>query len=238
MAPSRKAAKTAVNDPAVHDFEKWLNDFERPEFTRQLFRKGKLRPKLDAMTRVLDDLDARIERLERVLGEDGPGGERDITEADPLAELYRRRESLTAEFNTLAEEYNASAVDFTFRVPDQLGDKERINELMEAAGLAQPEKPEESATGDAAVDEAVNAERMKKFDEDFAAWWDGLALRSMSVTCVSHPHFTLDQWQQLRARVGEGAFNALAEAWFQAVQAASPNVPFSPRPSRSPTNEE
>jgi hypothetical protein len=78
---------------------------------------------------------------------------------------------------------------------------------------------------------------MKQFDADFAAWWDGLALRSMSVTCVSHD-FTLDQWQRLRERVGEVAFNQLAEGWFEAVQAASPNAPFSLRPSHTPTNGE
>ena len=235
MAPRRTAAKTAVVEAAEFDFEAFLGDFERPEFTRQLFRKGKLRPKLDAMTRDLDDLDARIERLERAQGEDG--GERDITAVDPLAELERRREALTLEFNDLANEYNASAVDFTFRVPDQQGDNVRIKELMDEAGLVQPEKPETADTGDAEADDAANSERLKQFDADFAKWWDGLAVRSMMVTCVSH-EFTLEQWQQLRARVGEVAFSSLAEAWFQAVQAAAPNVPFSLRPSHTPIRDE
>jgi len=53
---------------------------------------------------------------------------------------------------------------------------------------------------------------------------------------VSHD-FTLEQWQQLRARVGEVAFTALAEAWFQAVQAAAPTAPFSLRPSHTHTSD-
>ena len=234
MAPRRTAAKTAVVEAAKFNFESFLNDFERPEFTRQLFRKGKLRPKLDALTRDLDDLDARIERLEKAEGEDG--SERDITAVNPLAELERRREELTLEFNALANEYNASAVDFTFRVPDQQDDSVRIKELMDEAGLVQPEKPELSETGDEAADEAVNTARLKQFDADFTKWWDGLAIRSISVTCVSHD-FTLEQWQQLRARVGEVAFTALAEAWFQAVQAAAPTAPFSLRPSHTHTSD-
>ena len=234
MAPRRTAAKTAVVEAAEFNFESWLNDFERPEFTRQLFRKGKLRPKLDALTRDLDDLDARIERLERAEGEDG--SERDITAVNPLAELERRREELTLEFNAMANEYNASAVDFTFRVPDQQDDSVRIKELMDEAGLVQPEKPELSDTGDAEVDDPINTERLKQFDADFTKWWDGLAIRSISVTCVSHD-FTLEQWQQLRARVGEVAFTALAEAWFQAVQAATPTAPFSLRPSHTHTSD-
>ena len=237
MAPRRTAAKTAVVEAAEVDFEKWLDDFERPEFTRQLFRKGKLAPKLADMVRDLDDLDARIERLERAQGDDG--GERDITAIDPLSELERRRDALTQEYNELADEFQKSAVDFTFRVPDQQGDNVRIKELMDEAGLVQPEKPELSETGDAEVDDPINSARLKQFDADFSVWWDGLAIRSMMVTCVSPTHIrTLDQWQQLRARVGEVAFSTLAQAWFEAVQAAAPSAPFSQRPSHTPIRDE
>jgi hypothetical protein len=59
----------------------------------------------------------------------------------------------------------------------------------------------------------------------------------MAVTCKSHT-FTIPQWEALRDRVGEIAFNGLASAWFEAVQAASPSTPFSPKPLHTRTTGE
>lgn len=236
MAPRRTAARTAVNEAAVFDFEAAFAEFERPDFTRSLFRKGKLAPKIKAMLTQLDELDDRIDRLEKSEGEDGR--ERDITAVNPLAELIRRRDELTDEYNALAEEFNASAAEFTFRVPDDKGDHARIQTLMDESGIKQPVKPEVVDMGDPELTAKMNEAASAEFDKAFSEWWDALAIRSMSVTCVRHPWtdqgappMTLADWEALRASVGEVAFNALGSAWFEAVQAAAPSAPFLLRPS-------
>lgn len=238
MAPRRTAARTAVNEAAVFDFEAAFAEFERPDFTRSLFRKGKLAPKIKALLTQLEELDDRIDRLEKTEGEDGR--ERDITAVNPLAELYERRDRITGEYNEMAEEFNASAADFTFRVPDDKGDHAKIQALMDEAGVKQPERPDTEG-----VEEDVAAEKMAEFEKAFSEWWDALAIRSMSVTCVRHPWMdqgappmTLADWERLRASVGEVAFNALGQAWFEAVQAAAPSAPFLLRHSRIPISEE
>lgn len=231
MAPRRTAAKTAITEAAEFDFEKFLADFERPEFTRSLFKKGKLVPKLAELGRELDDLETRVDRLEKATPE-GEDSDRDITAIDPLSVLRRRLAEKTLEWNAVAEEFNESAIPFTFRVPDDKDDHERIKALMDADGFVQPEKPE-PVEGEPAEDAAA---RKAVFDEAFNKWWDALTIRSMSVTCVSHT-FTVAQWEALRDRVGLLAFSALMEAWSEAVQAAKPNGPFLLKPYPSPTSD-
>lgn len=230
MGPRRTAAKTAVVAAAEFNFDDFLADFERPEFTRDLFRKGKLAPKLKTLEDQLDELDTRIDRLERAAGEDG--SERDITAVDPLAELERRREVLTVQYNELATEFNESAVSFTFRIPDDKDDKARIDDLMASAAVPEPVRPDVEGLSE---DEAAAAQ--EGFTAEFSVWWDALMLRSMSVTCISH-ELTVAQWESLRDRVGMVAFNGLSNAWAEAVQAAKPNAPFLLRPSHTPITEE
>lgn len=226
MTPRRKAAKTAVNEAAVFDFEAFLGEFERPTFTRQLMRKASLLPELTERSRVLDEIDDQIERLEKAEGEK----ERAITDSNPLAELQVRREKLTLEYNDVANEYNASAVDFTFRVPDQEGDREKIAALLDEAGLVAPDKPDT-----AGLDDDEKAAVTRAWEKDFESWWNAATLRSMSVTCTSH-RLTVAQWEDLQARVGLLAFGHLKNAWAEAVQASTPTVPFSlkPLPTREP----
>lgn len=215
-----------VNDAAVFDFDDWLAGFERPEFTRKLFRKGRLAPKISEMDAELDELDSRISRLETAEGDEK--GDRGIDDIDPLAELRMRREDRTLERNAIVEEFNASAVEFTFRVPDKKTDRDRISALMDAAGYSEPTKPDLDG-----LDEDEQAAKMAEFDDAFNAWWDALMIRSMSVTCSSHA-FTVDQWEALRDVTGLGAFNLLSAAWAEAVQAAAPtSAPFSLRRSVS-----
>jgi hypothetical protein len=228
MAPRRTAAKTAVVEASEFDFEAFLAGFERPEFTRSLFKKGKLVPVLAELGRELDDLETRIDRLEKANPE-GEDSDRDITSVDPLSVLKRRHAEKTTEWNAVAEEFNASAIPFTFRVPDDKDDHDRINALMTAGGFVQPVRPEL----DSELPEDVQAARKAEFDEAFNKWWDALTIRSMSVTCVSHT-FTVAQWEALRDRVGLLAFAALMEAWSEAVQAAKPNGPFLLKPSPTP----
>jgi hypothetical protein len=232
VAPRRSAAKTAVVEAAEFDFEAFLADFERPEFTRSLFKKGKLVPVLAEMGKELDDLESRIDRLEKASPE-GEDSDRDITSVDPLSVLRQRFDEKTLKWNAVAEEFNASAIPFTFRVPDDKDDHERIQGLMDAGGFVQPERPE-LVEGEPEEDAAA---RKAAFDEAFNKWWDALTIRSMSVTCVSHT-FTVPQWEALRDRVGLLAFSALMEAWSEAVQAAKPNGPFLLKPSPTPISEE
>lgn len=228
MAPRRTAAKTAIVEASEFDFEAFLAGFERPEFTRSLFKKGKLVPVLAELSKELDDLESRVDRLEKANPE-GEDSDRDITSVDPLSVLRRRLAEKTVEWNAVAEEFNESAIPFTFRVPDDKDDRGRITALMEADGFTQPEKPE-LVEGEP---EEVQAARKAEFDAAFNRWWDALTIRSMSVTCVSH-QFTVAQWEALRDRVGLLAFAALMEAWSEAVQAAKPNGPFLLKPSPTP----
>jgi hypothetical protein len=228
--PPRKP-KTAVNGAATFDFDAFLTEFERPQFTRNLYRKGKLVPKLATMGAELDDLETRIDRLEKAAGDDD---ERDITAVDPLSELKRRRAEATEAWNAVAEEFEASAVPFTFRIPDDKDDHEQIQALM--VGFVQPEEPAKVDTGDAEADTLVNKANAEQYTKELAVWWDALAIRSMSVTCVSHS-FTVDQWEALRKQVGLVAFANLMEGWAEAVQAAKPAAPFLRRPSVSPELE-
>ena len=222
MTPRRP--QTAVVEAAAFDFDAWLGGFQRPEFTRSLFKRADLAPRLSALEKQIDDLDTRIDKLERA----EETAERSVTDVNPLAELTARRETLTAEYNDLAEQLNASSVEFTFRVPDRKTDHTTIQGLMDEAGMVQPVKPEDTD------DPELKKTQAAEFDTEFSVWWDALALRSMAVTCKSHT-FTVPQWEALRDRVGEIAFNGLAAAWFEAVQAASPAVPFSPKPLHIPT---
>jgi hypothetical protein len=232
VAPRRTAAKTAITEAAEFDFEAFLADFERPEFTRSLFKKGKLVPVLAELSKELDDLETRVDRLEKATPE-GEDSDRDITAVDPLSVLKRRLQEKTTEWNAVAEEFNASAIPFTFRVPDDKDDHDRIQALLEQDGFVQPDRPE-PIEGEPAEDTAA---RKAAFEDAFNKWWDALTIRSMSVTCVSHT-FTVAQWEALRDRVGLLSFSALMEAWSEAVQAAKPNGPFLLKPSPTPISEE
>jgi hypothetical protein len=223
MTPRKPQNANAAVTAAEFDFDAWLTEFQRPEFTRSLFKRADLAPRLSALEKQIDDLDTRIDKLERA----DETTERSLTDVNPLAELTSRREKFTTEYNELAEELNASAVAFTFRVPDRKTDHATIQGLMDDAGMVQPVKPENTD------DEEQAKKQSTEFDTEFSVWWDALALRSMAVTCKSHT-FTIPQWEALRDRVGEIAFNGLAAAWFEAVQAASPSTPFSLKPLHTP----
>ena len=220
MTP-RKTLKSPAVLAVDFDFDGFLGGFKRPEFTSHLYQRADLAPKLKTLEEQLDELDSRIDKLERAEGENP---ERSIDEVNPLAELLQRRERITGEFNDLANEFNDSAVEFTFRVPDKKDDHTRIQGLMDEAGVTQPEKP-------------ADGEDTTEFDKEFSVWWDTLVVRSMSVTCVSHP-FTVEQWESLRDRVGELAFNELGSAWFEAVQAAAPTTAFLPKALPTPVTVE
>lgn len=245
MAPRRTAVKTAQTEAAKFDFTQFLAGFKKQRFTESLIQRVDLAPDLGERVKVLDDLDDRIDKLEKAEGEDGQ--ERDITVVNPLATLTARRQVLTEEYNEIAQIYNDSAVSFTFRVPDQKGDQAAIQALMDEIGATQPDQPEiiKAEEGSDTDEEeriaAINAENQAEFERDFEAWWDTLAIRSMSVTCIEHPGtamgappLTVVQWEQLRATVGPVAFNTLGTAWFAAVQAAAPAAPFSPRSLATP----
>lgn len=238
MAPRKTAVKEVKSAQAAaidFDFDAFLAGFQHPEFTASLIRRADLGPKLAARAKVLDELDEQIGRLETAEGEDGQ--ERDITAVNPLATLTERRNRLTLEYNDIANEYNDSAVSFTFRVPDKKDDAATIQALMVAAGA--PDQPERPDTEDMDKEEAEAV--LTQYTEEFGVWWDLLAIRSMSVTCIEHPGtqygappLTIEQWEALRDRVGAVAFNTLGQAWFEAVQAVAPAVPFSPRPLPTP----
>lgn len=225
MAPSRKSARTAINAAAEFDFEAFLGEFEEPTFTRPLMRKGAMLPDLTERARVLDELEKDIERMESA-EEDV---ERDLTDVSPLAKLKATRTRLTLEYNAIAEEYNASAVDFTFRVPNRPGDHEQITALLEASGLDEPPRPETDG-----LDDEEKAAVMAAWEKDFSAYWAKATLRSMAVTCTSH-RMTPEQWERLENKVGVIAFGGLRNAWAEAMQAAAPSAPFSLRPL--PTQE-
>jgi hypothetical protein len=163
---------------------------------------------------------------------------------DPLAELTARRERLTVEYNDIAQVYNDSAVEFTFRAPDRKDDHLRIQAMMDEIGAVQPDAPVVRTDEDlpAEVISKINAKNQADYEAAFTVWWDALAIRSMSVTCISHPGtalgappLTVAQWEALQAKVGAAAFNTLGSAWFEAVQAVTPSVPFLPRPLPTPT---
>lgn len=226
MAPSRKSARTAINAAAEFDFEAFLGEFEEPTFTRQLMRKGSMLPDLTERARVLDEIERDIERMEKA-EEDV---ERDLTDVSPLAKLKETRNRLTLEYNEIAEEYNASAVDFTFRVPNRPGDQEEIAALLEEAGLEEPPRPVDFE----GMDDEQKAALLAVWEKQFGAYWARATLRSMSVTCTSH-RMTPEQWEQLESKVGVVAFAGLRNAWAEAMQAAAPSAPFSLRPL--PTQE-
>lgn len=225
MAPSRKSARTAINAAAEFDFEAFLGEFEEPTFTRPLMRKGAMLPDLTERARILDELDADIERLEKAEEDQ----ERDITDVSPLAKLKETRNRLTLEYNEVAAEYNASAVDFTFRVPNRPGDSEAIGALLEESGLVEPPRPDVDG-----LDDDEKAAVLAEWEKEFTAYWSKATIRSMSVTCTSH-RMTPEQWEALENKVGVVAFTGLRNAWAEAVQAAAPDAPFSLRPL--PTQE-
>lgn len=236
MAPRRTAVKTAQSSAAQFDFDAFLADFRQPEFTANLVRRSDLAPELASRQRVLDELDESIERMERAEGDDP---ERDITETSPLDKLLARRNALTIEYNDLADEYNNSAVQFTFRVPDKMDDKAKISGLMVSAGFVEPTKPDTEG-----MDELEGQKLEAMYEVELDAWWTAMAIRSMSVTCIKHPGtamgappLTVKQWEQLLDRVGQASFSTLTTAWFEAVQAAAPSVPFSQRPLHTPETD-
>jgi hypothetical protein len=245
MAPRRtaiKEIKTAQAAASTFDFAQMLAKYKKPIITESIIWRADMYPDLEAREAVLADLDERIEKLDSAEGEDGQ--ERDVTEVNPLTELTERRYRLTLEYNALAEEYNASAWSFSFRPPDKKGDADLIKAMMDEVGIAQPEAPDKVDTDDPEADAIANEANQKEFEKEFEIWWEAMALRSMTVTCIKHPGtdegappLTLSQWEDLRDTVGPIKFAALGTAWFAAVNAGVPAVPLSPRPIPTHTTE-
>ena len=215
MAP-RKPKLLTVNEAQGFDFDAFVGGFKRPEFTRNLYQRADLLPRLAELDELTNDLQARLDKVEAAAG-DNP--ERSVTEIDPATTLRTRLEALVAEFNDTYETYEASAVAFTFRVPDRNDDWPTIRELMRKLGVDPGKVPDES-------DEPAVID-----------WMTAQAIAGMTVTCTSHP-MTVEQWQAFRERVGDNALGTLAQAWNEAVKAALPSAPFSPKPLPGLPSEE
>lgn len=212
--PPRKPKLLTVNEAKSFDFDAFIQGFKRPEFTRNLYQRADLLPRLTELDDLTNDIQARLDKAEAAEG-DKP--ERSIDDVDVVTTLRARLDKLIVEFNDLYNEYEQSAVPFTFRVPDQAGDRTAVKQLMEADGLdTTPPKDDDDA--------------LEKFAETHA-------LYSMSVTCTSHP-MQPAQWKQFREHVGEAAFGQLVQAWVEAVKAAAPSAPFAPKPSPTPPSDQ
>ena len=209
---ARKPKLLTVNEAQSFDFDAFVSGFRRPEFTRNLYKRADLLPRLAELDELTTDLQARLDKVEDAQG-DKP--DRSITDIDLATTLRTRLETLIAEFNSLYETYEASAVAFTFRVPDQKGDWTQIKILMRELGVDPDKVPEE--------------------EELQLPWLEAQAIAGMHVTCTSHP-MTVEQWQKFREAVGDPALGSLVQAWNEAVKATVPAAPFSPKPSPTPTN--
>lgn len=214
MAP-RKPKLLTVNEAQGFDFDAFVLGFKRPEFTRNLYQRADLLPRLSELNELTDDLQARLDKAEAAEG-DKP--ERSIDDVDVVTTLRARLDRLIIEFNDLYEQYEASAVAFTFRVPDQKGDWAQIKDTMHSMGANPDKMPED--------------EGQEQID-----WLVAQALSGMTVTCTSHP-MTLEQWQTFREAVGDTALGTLVSAWNEAVKAVVPTAPFSPKPLPGPPNGE
>jgi hypothetical protein len=215
MAP-RKPKLVQVNEAKDFDFDAFVHGFKRPEFTRNLYQRADLLPRLAELDELTNDLQARLDKVEAAEG-DKP--ERSIDDVDLGVTLRERLERLIAEFNDLYEQYEASAVAFTFRVPDQAGDWAEIKRRMLDLGADSKTPPKDD-------------------DEDAVVkWLTAQAIAGMSVTCTSHP-MTIEQWQQFRGAVGDAALASLVQAWNEAVKAVVPAAPFSPKPWPGPDSKQ
>ena len=215
MAP-RKPKMLTVNEAQSFDFDAFVLGFKRPEFVRNLYQRADLLPKLAELDGLITELQTQLDKAEAAEG-DKP--ERSIDDVDVVATLRARLNRLVVEFNETYETYEASAVAFTFRVPDQKGDWAEIKQRMLVLG-ADSAKPPKDDDEDAAVN-----------------WLTAQAVAGMSVTCTSHP-MTVEQWQQFRSVVGDAALATLVQAWNEAVKAVVPAAPFSPKPSPSQTSNQ
>lgn len=208
MAP-RKPKPLTVNEAQGFDFDAFVSGFKRPEFTRNLYQRADLLPRLSELDEATNELQLRLDKVEAAQGDDEP--ERSVTDVDLATTLRTRLEAQIEEFNAVYEAYEASAVAFTFRVPDRDDDWPEIRKLMTAQGVDPGKVPDSS-------DEPA-----------LVAWMTAQAISGMTVTCTSH-RMSDEQWQAFRVAVGDVAFASLVQAWNEAVKAALPSAPFSPKP--------
>lgn len=202
MAP-RKPKLVTVNEAKEFDFDAFIQGFKRPEFTRNLYQRADLLPRLSELDEITANMQQRLDQAEAAKGENDVRG---IDDVDAAATLRTRLDALIQEFNGLYDEYEASGIAFTFRIPDQKEDRTAVHKAMKADGL-DTELPKDAD------------------DEQTIALADTFAMYSMSMTCTSHP-MTVEQWKALREKVGEAAFQSLAVAWVEATKAANPTPPF------------
>jgi hypothetical protein len=206
---ARKPKLLTVNEAQSFDFDAFVLGFKRPEFTRNLYQRADLLPKLAELDALTTELQTQLDKAEAAEG-DKP--ERSIDDVDVVTTLRTRLNRLIVEFNELYEQYEASAVAFTFRVPDQSGDWAEIKTRMLALGADSKVPPKDDD------------------EEAQVHWLTAQAIAGMSVTCTSHP-MDVEQWSQFRAAVGDAALATLVQAWNEAVKAVVPAAPFSPKVS-------
>jgi hypothetical protein len=215
MAP-RKPRLATINEAKTFDFDAFIQGFKREEFTRNLYQRADLLPRLSELDDIINSMQGRLDTARQARGDEPEA--RGIDDVDIVAQLEQRLNALTAEFNEIYDEYEASAVRFTFRIPDQKNDRLELKEALEAGGV--PLEMPDDATDEELLDQA-----------------DKVAMYSMSLTCSSHP-MTVEQWRKLRETVGEPAFQSLARAWVEATKAANPTAPFSRKVLTTPPETE
>lgn len=212
--PNRRAKRKAVDasNPAEFDFDSFAQGFQRPRYTANIFRRADLVPRLSELSELIDDLQARLERM------DEDDSDRGIEDDHPAARTRIKAAELISEFNELAQQYDDSKVTFVLRSPDGRSDHEKIRKVMEADGVFQEDPP------------PVTTREGQQYADD-------VAMYSLSVMCVSHD-FTVEQWKALRAAIGEVSYAAILGAYFEAVKGILPSAPFSPKDLPSPTRGE
>jgi hypothetical protein len=214
--PTRKRSPRVVKaveseTPADFDFGNFIGGFRRPIITRYLYQRADLVPRLSELDDLIGNLERQVDRMEQA----DESVERSLTDDSPLVRMQSRLNTLIAEFNELAQEYEDSKIPFTFRIPDRKSDAARTKELMIADGVFDPDPP--------SIDTPEGQE-----------YADIASLYSMAVTCTSHP-MSPAQWKDFRDTVGEAAWLTLFLGWLEGVKAVMPSVPFSPKPL--PTQE-
>src|SRR6478609_2999270 len=110
--------RLVVNEAKTFDFDAFIADIRVPEFTRNLYKRADLLPRIAQLDERITDTEKRIETAEKAQGEQ----ERSVTDVDVVSELTQRLDKMVAEFNSLYEEYEASAIPFVFRVPNHKDD--------------------------------------------------------------------------------------------------------------------
>lgn len=210
---ARKPKLLTVNEAQSFDFDAFISDIRTPEFTRNLYRRADLAPRIAELDATISDVEKRLEQADNA---DDEHQDRGITDVNVAATLRERLGRLITEFNDLVEQFEASAIPFTFRLPDPKADTQRIRDMMTADGV-----PWDTSEDD---------------PEKFLVFAQEYGLYAMSLMCTSHP-MNVEQWRRLRSKVGELAFEQLSEAYLEAVKAAQPSAPFLPKPSPGPDSD-